>query len=94
MTTTSLKLPDELKARAAAVAGERGLSAHAFMIEAIRAVTVAAERRASLIADAMAADAQMRKSGKGFAADGVHAYLRKKAAGKIVRKPKATVWRG
>ena len=33
--TTTLKLPDELKARIAAVAQQSGKSAHAFMVEAL-----------------------------------------------------------
>ena len=36
MATTSLKLPDELKERAAKAAQELGISPHAFMVDAIR----------------------------------------------------------
>jgi predicted transcriptional regulator len=35
MSVTSLKLPDELKKRIAALAAGNGRSAHAFMVEAI-----------------------------------------------------------
>lgn len=35
MPATSLKLPDELKRRVAALVSETGQSAHAFMVEAI-----------------------------------------------------------
>jgi predicted transcriptional regulator len=35
LTTTSLKLPDDLKKRAANVAGQLGISTHAFMVTAI-----------------------------------------------------------
>ena len=35
MSVTSLKLPDELKKRIAAVVAWNGRSAHAFMVEAI-----------------------------------------------------------
>ncbi|MDE2257077.1 MAG: CopG family transcriptional regulator [Xanthomonadaceae bacterium] len=94
MTTTSLKLPDDLKTRAAAAARIRGVTPHAFMIEAIRVVAAATEQRASFIADAMAADAQMRKTGKGYAADAVHKYIKDKVAGVPARKPKAMSWRG
>ena len=54
MSTTSLKLPDELKQRAIAAAEKRGLSPHAFMIQAIDLAATAAEQRASFVSDAQA----------------------------------------
>jgi predicted transcriptional regulator len=94
MTTTSIKLPDELKARAAAAAHERGVTPHAFMVEAIAAATALAEQRATFIAEALAAQAQMIDTGKGFDADDVHAWLRARAAGQTARKPRLKSWRG
>ncbi len=94
MTTTSLKLPDELKARAASAAKARGITTHAFMLEAIREATTAAEQRAQFVAVAQAARDDMLHSGKGYAADEVHNYLRAKAGGAPVHKPKARPWRG
>ena len=64
MTTTSIKLSDELKSRAAAVAQERGVTPHAFMVEAIAAATAVAEQRAAFIAEALAAQAQMIDTGR------------------------------
>lgn len=93
MSTTSLKLPDELKQRAAHAAQELGVSPHAFMVAAIEQATTAAEQRARLVADARAARGEMLETGKGFAADEVHAYLKAKVAGKQATKPKARAWR-
>ena len=93
MSTTSLKLPDDLKARAAAAAKLRGVSTHAFMLDAIQTAATMTEQRASFIADAHAALKQARKSGKGYAADEVHAYLRAKVRGLPARRPKAKSWR-
>lgn len=93
MPTTSLKLPDDLKTRAAAAAKVRGVTTHAFMLEAIREAATATEQRASFIADANAADAKMRRTGMGYDADEVHKYIRDKIAGKPARKPKAKSWR-
>ena len=45
MSTTSLKLPDDLKERAAAAAKIQGITPHAFMVEAIRMAATAAENR-------------------------------------------------
>lgn len=94
MATTSLKLPDELKVRAALAAKTRGVSAHAFMLDAIRELTTATEQRARFVADAQAARQQALASGMGYAADEVHQYLRDKVAGRPAQKPTAKSWRG
>lgn len=93
MTTTSLKLPDELKQRAVAAAQKQGVSPHAFMVHAIEQAASSAERRASFISDAQAAREQMLLAGKGYDADEVHAYLTARIAGKKSAKPKAKSWR-
>ena len=93
MSTTSLKLPDDLKERAAAAAKIQGITPHAFMVEAIRMAATAAENRAQFVAEAAAARKAMLKSGRGFDADEVHAYIRAKAAGKSAKQPKAKSWR-
>lgn len=102
MTTTSLKLSDDLKQRAAAVAQELGMTPHAFMVDAIRRASDAAEKHADFVAQAKAARKKMLKSGLGFEADDVHHYLRERIAatatpntkkpGKHVA-PKAKPWR-
>lgn len=94
MSTTSLKLPDDLKQQAAAAARLQGVTPHAFMVDAIRLAAAAAQQRAELVADALEARAAMLRSGKGYDAQEVHAYLRARAAGKPVPKPKAKSWRG
>ena len=93
MSTTSLKLPDELKQRAIKVAKELGFSPHAFMVDAIEDAATRAEKRARFVAEALAERDAMIESGKGFAADEVHAYLKARVAGKKVPRPKAKSWR-
>ena len=93
MSTTSLKLPDELKVRAVAAAKVRGVTPHAFMLDAIREAATATELRAQFVADAQVARKQMLKSGKGYAADNVHDYLRARAGGAAARKPRPKSWR-
>jgi predicted transcriptional regulator len=92
MSTTSLKLPDELKQRAVAAAQTRGVSPHAFMVQAIEQAAIAAEQRSSFVAEARSARAEMLKTGKGYAADEVHTYLKARIAGKKSAKPKAKSW--
>lgn len=94
MPTTSLKLPDDLKSRAVSAAKSLGITTHAFMVDAIRRVATDSEQRSNFVADALTARSAMLKSGKGYAADEVHAYLRTKLAGGPARKPKAKPWRG
>ncbi|MBX9870156.1 MAG: hypothetical protein K2X63_10180 [Burkholderiaceae bacterium] len=80
MTTTSLKLPDDLKQRAAAIAQELGMTPHAFMVDAIRKASDAAEKHAEFVAQAKAARKKMVKTGLGFEAEAVHNYLRERIA--------------
>jgi len=94
MSTTSIKLSDELKQRAIAAAEHQGLSPHAFMVQAIEQAAAAAERRASFVNDALAAREQMLKSGKGYEAGEVHSYLKSRIAGSISAKLKAKSWQG
>lgn len=93
MSTTSLKLSDELKQRAVAAAQKQGVSPHAFMVQAIEQAAASAERRAGFVAEAQAAREQMLRTGRGYDADEVHAYLKARIAGKKSAKPKAKSWR-
>jgi hypothetical protein len=88
-----LKLSEDLKQRAAAAAQRQGVTPHAFMVEAIRLAAAAAEVRAQFVADAEAARKAMLKSGAGYDADDVHAYLRQRIAGNKSGRPKAKTWR-
>ncbi|MDP1653426.1 MAG: hypothetical protein Q8L56_11970 [Rhodocyclaceae bacterium] len=94
MSTTSLKLSDELKQRAVAAAEKKGVSPHAFMVQAIEQAATAAERRASFVSEARTAREIMLSTGKGYAAGEVHAYLKARIAGNKPAKPKAGPWQG
>jgi predicted transcriptional regulator len=94
MTTTSLKLPDEVKQLAVAAARQQGISPHAFMIDAIRAAAVAAEKRAAFVADAQASRVETSRTGLGFEAKDIHTHIREKARGRTARRPEAKKWRG
>lgn len=93
MSTTSLKLPDDVKEQAAAAAKRQGVSPHAFMVEAIRSAAAAAEQRAEFVAGALSARKKMQNSGKGYRAAEVHAYLDRRAHGQSASRPKAKPWR-
>lgn len=93
VSTTSLKLPDDVKQRITAVAKEQGITPHAFMLDSIRSATVRAEKRAALVAEALAARQAAVTSGTGYLADEVHDYLRAKTSGKAPPAPRARTWR-
>ena len=92
MSTTSLKIPTELKERAVAGAQQQGVSPHAFMVEAIAMAASMAEQRADFVASAVAARDKALKTNKAFDADDVHAYLKARILDKKTPKPKARSW--
>lgn len=92
--TTSLKLPDEVRAQALAAARRQGVTPHAFMVDAIRTAADAAAKRASFVAQARVAHRAIEKSGKGYSATDVHTYFLARASGAPARKPRLKAWRG
>jgi len=94
MSTTSLKLPEELKQRAVAAAERQGVSTHSFMVNAIEQAATMAERRATFVGEALEARDQLLSTGKGYDAGEVHTYLKARIAGGNAAKPKARSWRG
>lgn len=93
MSTTSLKLHDEIKQRAVAVAQNQGVTLHAFMVQAIEMATQAAEQRSSFLVSAKGAHEKMLATGKGYDGDEFHAYIKARVAGKKVSKPRLKSWR-
>jgi len=86
--TTTLKLPEPLKARIAPLAQAAGKSPHAWMIEALEERIAQAEAYAAFMAEALEADREMTETGEGYDADEVHAYLKAIAAGEKPEFPK------
>jgi predicted transcriptional regulator len=93
ITATSLKLPAELKNRLAEIAQRSGQTAHAYMISALQERVQQDERAQRFLRDANAADKAMLRSGNGFAAADVHAYVAQLVAGRKSKRPAARNWR-
>jgi predicted transcriptional regulator len=93
MSTTSLKLPEDLKQKAAAAARDLGITPHAFMVDAIRQAAVAAELRAQFVAEARLARAEMLQTGVGHDAEDVRTYLQQRLLGEKISPPVAKPWR-
>jgi predicted transcriptional regulator len=86
--TTTLKLPESLKARIAPLAEAAGKSPHAWMIDALEERVSQSEAYAAFIAEALEADRDMTETGLGYDADDVHAYLRTIVSGEKAERPK------
>ena len=90
-STTTLKLPDELKLRVAEAAESAGKSPHAFMLEA---QTRLAERRREFIGSALAAEQEAAQFGLVHDGDEVLSYLQSLLDGRAVRRPRPRkAWR-
>ncbi len=93
MTTTSLKLPDDIKQRVTNSAQEQGISPHAFMLQAIEQAVSSAELQAKLFADARKSHLKTLQSGEGYDAEEVHAYIKARIRKQTADRPKIKNWR-
>ncbi len=93
MTTTTLKLPPELKRRIASLVRRTDKSAHAFMVEAISVETRRAELRRKFVADALAARREMDRTGLGYDFEDVKEYFEAKISGRPAKRPRLRRWR-
>lgn len=94
VAATSIKISSRLKSKIERLARSAGESSHAFMLRALEGQVEAAERYQAFLRDGLRADEAMLRSGMGYAADDVHAYLKAKVAGRRARKPGPVHWRG
>lgn len=86
--TTTLKLPEDLKARIAAAAEHAGKSPHAFMVEALARQTEMEERRREFVESALVAEEEVARYGLVYEGDAVIDYFRDTLAGKPAKRPK------
>ena len=89
MSTTTIRLPEELKARVAAAARRAGTSTHGFILEAIAEKAKQEDLRADF--DAVAEDryARIVSTGKTISWQEMRGYLEERIAGKKVKRPVA-----
>jgi predicted transcriptional regulator len=89
MTTTTIRIEDDLKARIAAVAERSGKTTHAFILDAIAQTVEQAELDEEFHRIADARWAKVLASGKTVRWVDASAYLQARARGERVRKPAA-----
>ncbi len=89
--TTTIRLPPKLRARLRAIARETDRSVHSLIVEAVEKHAAYEEQMRSLVKEALAADADIERTGEVYRAEDVHAWARRLAEGAASPKPKP--WR-
>lgn len=89
MPTTTIRLPEDLKARVAAAARRSGKTTHAFILEAIAEKTKQEGLRSDFDAVAQERYAGIIASGKTISWMEMRGYLQDRVAGKDVNPPDA-----
>ncbi|HSY29181.1 MAG TPA: CopG family transcriptional regulator [Burkholderiaceae bacterium] len=86
-STTTIRLPDELKSRVVAAAERAGTTAHNFILEAIAEKANQEERRSNFNDVAEQRYANIVASGKTIPWDQMRGYLEDRLAGKNASRP-------
>lgn len=89
MSTTTIRLEDELKSRINAAAAQAGKTAHAFILEALAQKVEQVEQDDAFNALADERWARIRATGKTVAWDDAKTYLAARANSERPRKPTA-----
>jgi predicted transcriptional regulator len=87
VSTTSIRLPDELKQRVVRAAERAGLSPHAFMLEAIARRLEAEERRSDFQMVAEQRYERILATGETIPWSAMRGYLQRRLAGETVAGP-------
>lgn len=85
----SLRVSADVMQRVAQLAMRNDMTAHAFMLEAIREKIDAEEAQSAFRAEAASRLAKMKKTGKGVPAHEVFDYLSSRARKEKAKRPKA-----
>ena len=92
MTTTSLKLPDDLKENIHRIAAQCQTSPHAFMVQTLESEVQRRTQRDAFLAEAQAAADEIDAGGPVYALDDIHVWVKAKigsrATGQKVKDPK------
>lgn len=89
--TTTIRLPPKLRARLRAIAKETDRSVHSLIVEAVEKHAAYEEQMRSLVKEALAADADIERTGEVYRAEDVHEWARRLSTGVAAPKPKP--WR-
>ncbi|MGH8253240.1 MAG: CopG family ribbon-helix-helix protein [Steroidobacteraceae bacterium] len=79
--TTTIRLPPKLRSRLQSLARQSGRSAHSLIIEAVERHAAYEEQMRSLVKEAVAADAEIERTGEVYRSEDVHAWMERLAKG-------------
>jgi predicted transcriptional regulator len=88
-STTSLKLPDDLKEKVGDLATVAAQTPHAYMVDAIAERVARDEKRRAFLQAAERSLANLRKTGVAYRFEDVAAHYLARAQGRKTRRPKA-----
>lgn len=91
---TTLKLPGDLKERIAKLAEASEKTPHAFLLETVKREVEKAELRRDFYEAGRQSWEEFKRTGTYYEFDDVADYLRRRARGERVSRPKAKTWRG
>lgn len=94
MSTTTIRLPEDLKARIAFAAERAGKTTHSFILEALAEKAEQEELRAGFNDEADARLGKIVSSGKTIAWADMRHYLEQRVAGKQLPRPAAKKTQG
>ncbi len=89
MSTTTIRLPENLKTRVAAAAKRAGTTTHGFILDAIAEKAEQEERRTAFDAEAEDRYARIVATGKTIPWQEMRGYLEERIAGKDTKRPVA-----
>lgn len=89
MSTTTIRLPEQLKGRVARAAKQAGTTAHGFILEAIAEKTEMSERRSAFHQLAESRLAELVATGETVSWSDARRYLELRAAGQTPARPSA-----
>lgn len=89
MSTTTIRMPDDLKKKVAAAAKRCGTTAHGFILEAIAEKTEQEALRADFDGVAEQRYAEIVATGKTISWNQMQSYLEARLAGKAAKRPAA-----
>lgn len=89
MSTTTIRIPDELKARLSRIAEQEGTSTHGLILEAIAEKADALERRQAFHEEARERHEHFIATGESIPWEEMRDYLRRRVRGEDVQPPVA-----
>lgn len=85
--TTTLKLPEKLRARIARLAKQAGQTPHSLMVQALEREVSREERVRDFVKAALASKAAVDAGGAVYRAEDVHAWMERLAKGEKATRP-------